>query len=196
MSGSASDGADGSEGEREGGGGVDRRRLVRWLVGLAVGVPLLVEAVTFLGLLGSHAGGDGAPTTGSTTSESGDDVGVGGELLPATPQTDRVEDAYVRGGEQWRFVLVVRVVNDPAEGGSYRLELGEVHTDEGEVVEGGDATPDLAPGESATLVGRWDLPAGSNPSAVRVTGVVTPAEGDPRTESRLVPLAGVRVEKG
>lgn len=156
------DGPDPGDGtaERE---GLDRRTLVRLLVGLGIGIPVLVEVLTFLGLVGDLFG-DGDDEPSPTTTEDGIDVGE--ELLPETDATDRVEAAYVRA-DGWELTLTVAVENDGEQ--TYELRLGEVRTDGGTTVEGGGTSGPVAPGETGTATGRWGLPDGASPGSVDVT---------------------------
>lgn len=171
------------------GDGISRRTLVRLLVALAVGIPLLVEGMTFLGLVGEELGdGDAAGTATPTAAPEG--VGIGDELLPRTVPTETVVDAYV-AGPSWTFTMVVTVEN----GGDrrYELRLGRVTTDAGEAVEGGGDTGTIPPGESASVTARWDLPEGATPAAVDVEAVAS--DGTTETVSERVQLGRIPVRE-
>lgn len=181
--------SDDSEDGGDGGGNTSRRRLVRLLVALGFGVPLLVEGATVLGLVDEWVGGDATPTASPapTATPTPAPVGEGDELLPETTQVDRlaaVELAETADGRE--LTLVVEVEN----GGdaSYQLRLSRLVTADGDQVEGGAATDTLDPGESTTLTARWTLPAGAEPAGVEVVALVRPA-GDSEVVRRVVRLA-------
>jgi len=170
---------------------MERRNLIRLLVGLGIGLPIAIEAATFFGLFESRvAGDDGGEETPTRTSEPPppDAVGVGDELLPATAATDTVTGAEIRTEEGERvFLLTVTVENDTE--GRYELRLDALTTDAGTTVSGGGRTTQLEPGEATTVIGRWTLPDGERPRAVIVVATVTPAGGGRETVTRRVPIA-------
>lgn len=170
---------------------MERRTLVRLLVGLGIGLPIAIEAATFLGLFRSRVGGDGAADTPDDTTEppSPDAVGVGDELLPATQATDTVTGAEIRTDGGRVFVMTVAVENDTP--GGYELRLDALSTDAGTTVGGGGSTDLLASGESGSVTGRWTLPDGEDPAAVIVVATVTSPDGGRDTVTRRVQLAPV-----
>lgn len=170
---------------------MERRTLIRLLVGLGIGLPIAVEAATFLGLFRSRLlGGGGAETPTPTPTPRPGAVGVGDEILPATQQTDTVTDAaiYVGGGTR-EFRLTVEVENDTDVG--YQLVLNAVTTDAGTVVSGGGSTDQIAPGGRATVTGRWELPDEERPATVIAVASERNADGSRDTVTRTVPLARV-----
>jgi hypothetical protein len=187
-----------------GGGGVDsagaedglsRRRLVQLLVGLAFGIPLLVEGLTFLGLVENWTGGEepsepSGPTTTPTEAPTPTPapVGVGEELLPETPQTDRLTDARFAETDDGReLTLVVAVENRDAP--AYQLRLSRLVTGAGEQVQGGGGTDSLARGESTTLTARWTVPADAEPAAVEAVATTRTEAGETEVVRRVVPLS-------
>lgn len=170
-------------------GGISRRTLVRLLVGLGIGVPILLEALTFLGLLGDTFGPDDGGTATPTGTPAG--VGVGDELLPETVPTDEVTAAYI-SADQWTFTMSVAVEN--GAGGTYELRLRAVTTEDGRTVAGGGESDPIPPGESGSVVGRWDLPDGSDPAAVDVVAISR--DGTATKVERTVPLGTVTVRGG
>jgi len=68
--------------------GIDRRTLVRLLIVVTIGVPILVEATTFLGLVSHSLGDEGGDTSSPTPPQ--DATGVGDDLLAETPRDERV----------------------------------------------------------------------------------------------------------
>ncbi|MFB6218235.1 MAG: hypothetical protein ABEH77_03490 [Halobacteriaceae archaeon] len=187
------DGTAGPDGPPGDGDGVSRRWLVRLLVGLGIGIPVLVEGATFARLVGNWLfGGEDREGTATATTTTRRGVGVGDELLPDTAPTERVTSATVAAGEEaWRFVLSVEVENDG--GVPYELRLGAVTTADGETVAGEATTGRVPPGESAFVTGAWELPPGATPASVAVVAATYGAETERR--EREVPLARIPVER-
>lgn len=194
------DGPDGADGPGEADGSVrrlQRRTLIRLLVGLGIGIPIAIEAATFLGLVGQRFGfGDGEGedgTTAGTETPARPPVGVGDELLPETQPTDRLTGAVVYAtADRWRVELAVEVENrlDTA----YELRLGDLTTDGGKTVAGGGTTGTMASGTTTTVTGTWEVPSGATPESVSVTALVAvPGADEQRRHSRRVPLEKVPV---
>jgi hypothetical protein len=170
--------------------------MIRLLVGLGLGIPILIESVTFLGLVGHQfsngTGGTETTTTGTgTTTDVG--IGPGDELLPETNQSEQLATAVMQGGSDgWTLTMTVKVDN-PANA-THELRLGDVTTSEGKTVSGGGTTGQIAPGETGTVTGRWDFPVGVTPKRVQVITVTDPAgDASPRTVSKQVTLEKVPV---
>lgn len=186
--------ADGGDAERERPeherpGGIDRRTLIRILVGLGIGIPVLIEALTLLGLVGDLFGpGDGETPTPTETATG---VGVGDELLPETPATDTVESAFI-ALEGWTFTMVVGIENTTDR--TYELRLRSVTTDGGATVRGGGESDPVPPGESGSVTGSWDLPEGSSPASVDVVSIAR--DGTVTKVDRTVTLGSVPVRGG
>lgn len=149
-----------------------RKRLIKVVVVLALAVPLVVEGLTFGGLLTNTllggGGSDGAAALNETTvSDQG--VGVGDELLAATPQRETVTSAAVReAGDSWQFTLSVAINNTSNR--TYQLQLASVETTSGKTVSNVVSTT-VEPGNETTLTGQWALPAGDRPRSVEVVAV-------------------------
>lgn len=169
---------------------MERRTLIRLLVGLGIGIPVLVEVLTFLGLVETRLfeGDEGTPTPGPGR------VGVGDELLPDTPATETVTEGVVRGQDTpWVFVLTVEVENAGAS--AYALQLGSLTLGTGRTVAGGASTGRLPPGGSGQVTGAWEIPQGSTPDALDVVAVEYTDGGTTETSTR-VPLASFPVRGG
>lgn len=170
---------------------MERRTLIRLLIAVGIGIPVLIEAATFAGLFGSRVGNGGAEPTPETPTEATpptDVVGVGDELLPATPQADTVTGAEVQPVDGDReFVLTVEVTNDAETG--YELRLDALTTDDGTTVPGGGRSGQIAPGASEVVTGRWTLPPGEDPAAVIVVATLTEPDGSRETVTRRVDVA-------
>lgn len=177
--------------DAEGPFGLERRTLIRLLVGLGIGVPILIEAATLLGLVGDLLGGDDGGAGTPTATETTAGVGLGDELLPDAPGTHTVQAAYV-AADGWTFTLSVGVENTTDR--TYELRLRTVTTDGGDVVEGGGESGPIAPGETGSVTGRWDLPDGASPDTVEAVAIVR--NGTVTTVERTVDLGSVPVQGG
>jgi hypothetical protein len=188
--------ATGSETEGDSDANVRRRWLVRLLVGLGIGIPVVVEGATFARLLGDRlfGGGDDA-TSGvdptATPTPTVDRVAVGDELLPETTPADTLTDAVIRADDGWTLALTVAVDNTTDT--PYALRLGTVHTAGGQAIEGGTTTGQIPPGESRTTTGEWELPASATPDAIDLTALTIPDEGTTTAVRDRVALAKVPV---
>lgn len=179
MSGDATDG--GPEDRR-------RRRLLRLLVGLAIGIPVLVEGLTFAGLLGDRFGG-GDGDGGATTTATGG-VRVGDVLPIDAPVETRLVAGELRQGEDaWTLELTVEVRN----GGDhpFGLELSTVTTSDGAGVAGSASTGRVDPGETARVTETWALPANALPATLTV--VTTTYGEETRQRAATVDLGKIPV---
>jgi len=149
----------------------DRRRLIMWVLIIAFAVPLVVEGLTLVGLVGSYFGPGGTPAAGpSPTPTPVAGVSEGQELLPDTDRVERVSTVTLRSdSDGWTLTATVGVENTGDL--PYELRLGAVTTDGGRHIEGSATTGRINPGESATVSAQWDLPAGDRPSTLAVTAV-------------------------
>lgn len=180
--------------------GISRRWLIRLLVGLGIGIPILVEGLTFLGLVGQQLTGDGEDggngTNGEATTEAPSGVGVGDEMLPETVQNETLVSAVLReGGNRWDLTLTVEVENTGDT--DYEFQMVTVTTNDGETVSGGANTDRLEPGDETAITGEWAIPAGSTPATVDVVALVYPdGEGSVETVTATVQLAKIPVRGG
>lgn len=188
--GSTSDAAgDDADDPPETGGGVRRRTLVRLLVGLGFGIPIVVEGATFLGFVRETLAGDGESAgsgsagDGSTdTPTAGEGVAVDEELFPGTAPNERMRAAVVQETDAGReFVTSVQVDNTTER--VYELRLAGLTTDAGTHLEASTSTDPIPPGESAVVTGRWSLPAEEDPARLHATALF--GEGDAATSERL-----------
>ncbi|SHG94193.1 hypothetical protein [Halobaculum gomorrense] len=159
--------------------GLDRRRLIRWIAVLAFTVPVIVEALTFGGLIGDTllggddgsddaGGGDGDGTVTESATPRASGVGVGDELLQDAPPTETIAVSEVRGqsADSRTYVLRVTVKNTTDE--SVELRLTGVTLRDGTTLASVSATGSIPAGETGEVTGAWDLPAGSMPVAVDI----------------------------
>jgi hypothetical protein len=161
---------------------MERRTLIRLLVVLGIGIPLLVEGFTFFGLLEAQLLGGGGDATPTPTV---DGVTQGEEVLRATAPTDTLSTASLAGNGQPVLTLTVQV--DNTANASYELRLTGVTTRDGETVGGSASTGVLAPGESGFATGQWTLPAGARPGSVSVVAT-TVRDGETARIERSVTL--------
>ena len=133
--------------------GHSRRRMLRLLVGLGLGIPIAVELSTFLGLISGDRGNE--------------TVDIGDELLPDSPQTETVLDSGVYEGGKRQYELVVEVENTASS--PYEFVVGPLFTASGDKVAGTTALRDIPPGETQELTARWEI-GDATPDAVRARG--------------------------
>ncbi len=170
---------------------MERRNAIRLLVGLAIGIPVAVEAVTFFGLIETRLfGGEEPPAPTATL----DRVGVGEELLPATAPTETVREATIRGEDTpWLFVLSVEIDNSLDV--PYELQLGTLTLVNGETVSATASSGRIPAGESGEVTGAWELPTDTTPDTLAVTGLAY-EESRVRETTADVALAKVPVRGG
>lgn len=168
---------------------MERRTVIRLLLLFGIGIPLVVEGLTFAGLVGQHLGVQSTPTaTPTPTPEPVDSVGVGDELLAETNVSERLTTATLSdAGEHWLLTLTVTVENDgdrPVD-----VRLGAVVTSAGTRVDGSATTGRVPADETATATGQWTIPAGEIPETLVVESTMYSSDGgSPRTVSRNVHL--------
>ncbi len=171
-----------------------RRNLVRLLIALGIGIPILVEGLTFLGLIESHLFGGRRRGDDGDTPTPGRRVGVGDELLPDTPQPETVREMLILAADEpWQFTISVAVENTGDV--PYELRLGEVTLSDGSTVKGGGSTGRVPAGESGTAAAQWSIPAGSTPQTVVATGT-SYGDATPSVSSEVVRLSKVPVQGG
>lgn len=180
-----------------------RRTIIRLLVGFGIGIPVLIELATFVGLveqslLGDDDAGDGdvptAETAGDATRTPGDsgdagEVGIGDELLPETTPRETLSVASFRAGDDsWVLTLAAGVENTASE--PYTIGFGPVTTTNGRRVEGTNRAATVAAGETGQITGTWQLSPGSRPAGVELRTATGDAEPTPHE----VALARIPVE--
>jgi len=157
---------------------LDRRRLIRWIAVLAFAVPVIVEVLTFGGLIGdtllSGDGGDDADGTATASTETATAtpgetaVGVGDELLPDAPPVETIEVSEVRGGSPDSRTYVLRVAVENTTEGSVELRLTGVTLRDETSLESVSTTGSIPAGGTGEVTGAWGLPTDSMPVAVDV----------------------------
>lgn len=175
--------------------GLPQVTLVRALIVLAIAIPILIEVVTFGGLIGHYVGGGEDPAATETPTPEVDGAGAGSTILAETAASERIEStSLITGDDSWQFILTIGV-EEPAR--SYELRLNNVTTREGTTVEGSGATTGrLAAGESGTVTGTWLLPAGHTPDTLSVTVLTTSEGGTEQAREYTVSIGKVPVSSG
>lgn len=175
-----------------------RRTIIRLLVGFGIGLPVLVELATFVGLIEeSFLGGDGdgsengSSDGGGTTTPGADEagVGVGDELLPETAQRETLTVASFRAGDDW-WVLTLAAEVENTGSVPYSVQFASLVTMKGRRVEASNRAVTVQPGETAQVTGTWQLRPGNRPATV----VVRTAEGDASATDHEVDLGRIPLE--
>ena len=172
--------------------------MVKTLLILAIAIPILIEVITFGGLIGHYVGGGGsggpsgggtaAPTATATAEDSGLSV------LPQTTQTERIERARLLNASDGRQLVVTLSVRNQDRSG-YELRLDNVTTVAGTTVEGTGSTTGTVDGvETGTVTGSWLLPPGEEPASLTVTAVTDPEGSTPNERTYTIPLDEVTFE--
>lgn len=127
-----------------------RRTYLKWLIALAVGIPVALEASTFFGMLGGQVG-----------EEQG--LAVGDDLLADTDRPETVQELAFADG---RFDLAVRVENTGDV--PYGVTVSAVQLSNDERLDEPAAVGPVEPGEAGRLAGSWSVPEGTTPTALEV----------------------------
>ena len=157
---------------------MERRTLIRLLVAFGIGIPLLIEGFTFLGLLEAQLLGGGG---GSTPSVDG--ATQGEEGLRSTAPTETLSTTSLT--EDGTLTLTVTINNTANT--AYELRLTEVTTLDGEGVAGNGSSGVIESGERGSVTEQWSLPAGATPESVTVITITDP-DGDAERTERSIAL--------
>jgi len=143
------------------------KQWIRLLVIVGIGIPILIEVITFAGMLSHPAG---SATSGATTTDVPAGAVEGDEILSSTEPVERIDSAtVVARNDGWQFQLTIAVNNTGSS--AQELRIGPVTTRAGRTVEGSVTTGSVQPGETQTVAGSWLLPKGQRPDALEVTVV-------------------------
>jgi hypothetical protein len=127
-----------------------RRKYLKWVIALAVGIPVALEASTFFGLLG-----------GQVNDEQG--LAVGDDLLTSTDRPESVEELAFANGQ---FDLAVSVENTGDV--PYGVTVSAVQLSNDESLDEPAVVSPVGPGETGTLSGSWAISEGETPTALEV----------------------------
>lgn len=140
-----------------------RRGLLRWIIAATIGIPVLIEVGTFLGLVGAKVG-DEHPNA----------LDEGDELLPSTPAIETVRTIRLErsdGGTTFRFVVEVSNTTETP----YGVAVTGLTLDDGTSLSESVETGPIRPGDRSTLRGEWALPSGAIP--VSITAIARTYDG-------------------
>ncbi|WP_267641031.1 hypothetical protein [Haloarchaeobius amylolyticus] len=162
---------------------MERRTLIRLLVVIGIGIPLIIEGATFFGLVSNQLLG------GEEPADEREPVGIGDEVVPTTEQTERLTDAHFEtvDGER-RLVVEVTVRNtgnDP-----YELRVDAVTLSDGTTLSANASTGRLSRNETATVSASWAVGPDATVDSLNVTTVVQ-ADSVTVRNQHSVPLAPV-----
>lgn len=174
-------------------GGPEQKTLLRLLIIVGIGLPILIEVVTFGSMMGHHLMGDtgveAVPET-PTAAEAG--AGVGDPILESSAVSARIGAAsVVTADEGWRFTLAVNVTNTGSDPAAVRLD--SVTTRSGETVSDTASTGQLPVEGTDDVTQSWLLPPGKRPDTVSVTVFVYPDGESVQSTQYTVALGDVPV---
>jgi len=173
--------------------GPEKKTLLRLLIIVGIGLPILIEVVTFGSMLGHHLTGDtgGEAVTETPTAESAG-AGVGDPILESSAVSARIEAAsVVTADEGWRFTLTVNVTNTGSDTAAVRLD--SVTTRSGETIKGAASTGRLSVEQTDDVTQSWLLPPGERPDTVSVTVFRYPAGESIQSTQYTVALGDIPV---
>ncbi|WP_435319688.1 hypothetical protein [Haloarchaeobius sp. TZWSO28] len=167
---------------------MERRTLIRLLIVVGIGIPLVIEGATFFGLVSNQLFG------GEQPADQREPVGIGDEVVLTTEQTERLTDAHFEtvDGER-RLVVEVTVRNtgnDP-----YEFRVDSVTLEDGTTLSANASTGRLARGETATVSASWAVDEGVAVASLNATSVVSTDSVTVRNQHS-VPLAPVTERDG
>ncbi|MFU1781423.1 hypothetical protein ACM16X_08580 [Haloarcula japonica] len=173
--------------------GPEQKTLLRLLIIVGIGLPILIEVVTFGSMMGHHltgdTGGEVAPET-PTAEPAG--AGVGDPILESANVSARIGSAsVVTADEGWRFTLTVNVTNTGSDPTAVRLD--SVTARNGETIAESASTGQLPVNQTADVTKSWLLPPGERPDTVSVTVFVYPDEGSVQSTQYTVALGDIPV---
>jgi len=173
--------------------GPEQKTLLRLLIIVGIGLPILIEVVTFGSMMGHHllgdTGGEAVPET-PTAEPAG--AGVGDPILESADVSARIDTAsVVTADEGWRFTLTVNVTNTGSDPAAVRLD--SVTTRNGETIEGAASTGQLSAEGTDDVTKSWLLPPGERPDAVSVTVLMYPDGGAVQSTQYTVTLGDIPV---
>jgi hypothetical protein len=168
---------------------VDRKKLLPYLLGATILVPLIVEGGTFLGLIQHHLlGTDSAPVSEKRDREGS---GPGDTVLPTTPPEEQLKKLVIHYTEgRWTFHCVLDVDNR-ATNKTYEYRfLGPGRNDT--LIKKTDLVRSARAGKRSVLQVEWTLTPGTMPEFIKVA--VNDAESGSTIGTYRIELADVPVK--
>ena len=173
--------------------GPEQKTLLRLLIIVGIGLPILIEVVTFGSMMGHHLTGDaGSEAVAETPTPEQAGAGVGDPIIEPSAVSARIESAsVVTADEGWRFTIAVNVTNTGSDTASVRLD--SVTTRGGETIDGAASTGQLSAGQTGDVAKSWLLPPGERPDTVSVTVSVYPDGAATQSTQYTVALGDIPV---
>lgn len=157
--------------------------MVRTLIIVGIGIPVILELTTLLGLIGSHMDSDELPGNRAKSAQS-KVVTPNTELLPGTPMSEVLSSASVSvGSESWQFEIVL-TLSELKGISRYTLQLDSLMTRDGTLVQNSFKWNQEPVADDTTLNfnAQWELPPGEQPDAVTLRTIYH-TEGDSITHN-------------
>ena len=159
------------------------KRIVRILVIVGIGIPVMIELVTLFGLVTDSMDDKKA---GTAHRQSMEELRVkpGDEFLPATPAKEIIHSAKVSAQKRkWIFDLELQISGQTD--GSYQLKLDSLRTRNGTLI------PSTFKWEASTATDpifktQWKLPPGEQPDALILSAMFSDTTGQVQNISRKV----------
>lgn len=162
---------------------MERRNFIRALIAVTIGIPIVVEGVTFSTLFYERFSGE------KRTQERPDEavVNEGEELLPGTEPGETVTSISVveTSETEWTYRLEVEIENQTEE--PYRLKVGPLSMTDDSTIGDTVSSGNVEPGRSTTFAAEWTIPAEATVDAIWVGGKLGTAE----SVTELVPVERV-----
>jgi len=171
---------------------MEDKQIIKVLIVVAAVLILVIEGMTFFGLIGSILGDGGGDGGNTDTATPVDRVGSGEELLSETDRAETLTTLSLQSGDRWTLTVTVTVENTGDT--PYELRLGTLRTTDGDAYETSATTGAIAPNETGTVTAQWSLPSGAAPDTVAVTAVENPTGASRVVVDRQVALGRVPVQ--
>lgn len=173
--------------------GPEQKTLLRLLIIVGIGLPILIEVVTFGSMMGHHLVGDtGEEAVPETPTAEQAGASVGDPILESSEVSARIEAAsVVTADEGWRFTLTVNVTNTGPDPAAVRFD--SVTTRSGETIAGAASTGQLPAEETDDVTKSWLLPPGERPATVSVTVLQYPDGESAQSTQYTVALGDIPV---
>jgi hypothetical protein len=166
--------------------------LVRLFLILAFGLAFGIEGMTLIRSYLLNGGGETEEQVEYEEREEAEAVGIGDDLLPDTPVSERIAQMRIQAQSDgpWVFRLGIIVVNDGEN--PYRLSLRDLEADDGTVFDEMHAV-DCAPGDSTQFVATWSIGSDARPRALTAEAELQLSGDSTRSVQRRVSFGHVPV---
>jgi len=166
--------------------------LVRLFLILAFGLAFGIEGMTLIRSYLLNGDGETEEQVEYEEREEAEAVGIGDDLLPDTPVSERIAQMRIQAQSDgpWVFRLGIIVVNDGEN--AYRLSLRDLEADDGTVFDEMHAV-DCAPGDSTQFVATWSIGSDARPRALTAQAELQLSGDSTRSVQRRVSFGHVPV---